>query len=463
MTEKEAITINIRPTEKQYLVYQALLDPVIDVIFFGGGGGGGKSWVLCESRLVNCLRYPGYRSFIGRQELKRLMQSTFVTWNKVCAHHKIPADTWWLDGKYNAIKFQNGSQIDLLDLAYQPSDPLYERFGSLEYTDGAVEEAGETHFMAFDVLKSRVGRHMNKEYKIPPKILITANPKRNWCYVEFYKKWRDNVLPVNHAFIQSLYTDNPYTAVEYGKQLSSITDRSLKERLMYGNWSYEDNDDCLVNYDASTDLFTNTVPPSKEKYIVADIARFGKDKTTIFVWEGLKVTRIQVLEKTPLPEQADVIRTIAANLSIPYSRILIDEDGIGGGVLDILRGAKGFVANTAPFEIANQKENFTNLKSQCAYKLADLINNHGIAISCSDVKIRDSIIEDLKTLKRKDPDKNTKLAIIPKDQMKELLGRSPDFMDAMIMRMYFEIKPSIIDPQMILRVQRNRQQSRNFK
>ena len=38
-------------------------------------------------------------------------------------------------------------------MAYQPSDPMYERFGSLEFTDGALEECGEIRFEAFDILK----------------------------------------------------------------------------------------------------------------------------------------------------------------------------------------------------------------------------------------------------------------------------------------------------------------------
>jgi phage terminase large subunit len=86
------------------------------------------------------------------------MNSTFVTWGKVCAFHGIPRSDWSLDGKYNVIRFKNGSTIDLLDVAYKPTDPDYERFGSYECNGGFGEEIGEWHFKAFDVLKSRIGR-----------------------------------------------------------------------------------------------------------------------------------------------------------------------------------------------------------------------------------------------------------------------------------------------------------------
>ena len=157
--------VNLTPTYKQHLAWEGLRN--YNKVYFGGGAGSGKSWWLCETRLINCLRYPGYKSFIGREELKRLMTSTFITWCKVCKHHGIPAAMWKLNGQYNYIEFTNGSRVDLLDLKYLPSDPLFERFGSLEYSDGAIEEAGEIHFLAYDVQKSRIGRHLNDEFNIP--------------------------------------------------------------------------------------------------------------------------------------------------------------------------------------------------------------------------------------------------------------------------------------------------------
>jgi hypothetical protein len=41
----------------------------------------------------------------------------------------------------------------------------------------------------------------------------------------------------------------------------------------------------------------------------------------------------------------------------------------------------------------------------------------------------------------KDIDKDGRLAIIPKDKIKEMIGRSPDDWDSIMMRYWFEIKP----------------------
>src|SRR3990167_4971386 len=139
------ITPTIKPERKQHLAYLKLWDDQTFFVLMGGGAGGGKSWLGAEWLIVNCYRYPGSRWFIGRNELKRLMGSSFITFQKVCKHHQIPRDDWKLNGQYNYIEFKNGSRIDLLDLKYTPSDPMYERFGSTEYTDGALDEAGEIH------------------------------------------------------------------------------------------------------------------------------------------------------------------------------------------------------------------------------------------------------------------------------------------------------------------------------
>ena len=39
----------------------------------------------------------------------------------------------------------------------------------------------------------------------------------------------------------------------------------------------------------------------------------------------------------------------------------------------------------------------------------------------------------------KDADKDNKLQMIPKDNVKAIIGRSPDYSDALAMRCYYEI------------------------
>lgn len=435
----------INPTPKQHQAYQILQNKTTQYLLFGGGAGGGKSWLGCEWLLTNCYFYPGSRWFIGRKELKRLMSSSYITWLKVCRQHNIPASDWKLNGQYNFIEFTNGSRIDLLDLAYQPADPMYERFGSLEYTGGWIEEAEEIEFICFDVLKTRVGRFRNEEFgQIPAKLLLTCNPTQNWLYRIFYKPFKSGGPMSTLAFVRSLYMDNPYTASTYGAQLNSISDPILRARLRDGLWEYTMDDLQLVSYDAILELFVNKVENGK-RYLSADIARMGSDKIVYGRWRGFNLYMIEEKTKQSLNTTESDIRDIMTRDGIPYNRAVVDEDGVGGGVVDHLYGINGFMGGRSalPDPISEIKGYYKNLRSQCYYILADKINKHEIAISADVTESqRESIIEELQQIRRVDAASDAPLQVVPKDDMKEALGRSPDYADTMMMRMYFELLKS---------------------
>lgn len=393
------------------------------------------------------------------------MASSYATFRKVCAYHKIPPTDWKFNGQYHYIEFRcglqkcpskgtfddHGSRIDLLDLKLLPSDPMFQRFGSTEYTGGWIEEAGEVNFMAFDVLKARVGRWMNQEYGLlTPKILLTCNPEQNWLYRIFYKPWRNETLAAGYAFIQSLWKDNPYTAEEAGKRLEQITDKVLRARLKMGLWEYASGDNSLLTYDQILDMFTNTVDVSNDRYLSADVARYGSDKVTIGDWVGFDLHKVNWKEKRSIPQTAEDIRLELRDEGIPYSHAIADDDGVGGGVVDLLPGIKGFVGNSSPLpqvkvqdKVQGQlkterKMNYKNLRSQCGFMLADYVKNHRIAVTAElDEATKEMMIEDLQQLKKKEVPIEAPLQLIPKDEIKEALGRSPDFGDMMLMRMYF--------------------------
>lgn len=421
------------PNYKQSICLKLLYDRVTKYPLFGGGAGGGKSWMGCEWIAAMCLNYPGVRYFMGREELSSLKDTTVKTFFKMARHHGI-ADTFRYYEHYSCIRFHNGSEIALLNLKYEPSDPLYERLGSTEFTGGLIEEAGQVHFNAFDTLKSRVGRQLNEKYNIPKKILITCNPKKNWLYHTYYKPWKDGTLEDGYAFVQSLAIENDKIDKGYVESLDEIKDLTLKKRLKYGEWEYDDDPLSLIDYENCLNIFTNDHVLPGKKYITADIARFGADKIIIRVWNGLRV--IERIERTKLKvtDTAQLIKDTAKKHAIPMNHVIVDEDGVGGGVVDIL-SCKGFVANSSPLN----KENFDMLKSQCGYKLADLITNNKIFEGGLSQSQQDSLVEELTQLKRKDDSSDRKQAIMPKEKIKDLIGRSPDDLDTYIMRAYFEI------------------------
>lgn len=423
------------PNYKQFICLELLYDEITKYIYFGGAAGGGKSWVGCEWQAAMCLNFPGVRYFMGREQLSSLKDSTVKTFFKMANHHGI-SDQFRYYEHYSAIRFHNGSEIALLNLQFLPGDPLFERFGSTEYTGGLIEEAGQVHFNAFDTLKSRVGRHLNEKYSIPKKVLVTGNPKKNWTYHSFYKPHKEGRLEEGYAFIQSLAHENNKIDKGYLESLDDIKDKQLKERLKYGNFEYEDDPLSLTSYDGILNIFTNSYIQGGKKYITADIARFGDDKTIIRVWDGLRVTERLERTKLKITESAALIKATANRYSVPMSNVIVDEDGIGGGVVDILK-CKGFVANSSPLFGGN----FDMLKSQCGYRLSELINENLIYEEAKSTAAQEALIEELEQLKRKTDGSDKKQAIMPKEKIKDMIGRSPDDLDTYIMRAYFELGP----------------------
>jgi hypothetical protein len=435
--------ITFNPTKKQFTAWEYLTDQTTTELGYGGAASGGKSYLGCVWITTMCLAYPETQYLIGRKELVNLKRTTLRTLYKVFKSFDITEKHYTYNQQTNTLEFGNGSKIVFLDLGYKPSDPLYTRLGGLELTGAFIDESNEVTAEAIDILKTRIGRQNNDKYDLLPKLFETFNPAKNHVYQRYYKPYKDGSLPAHRRFIQALPQDNPYTPASYIEQLKNA-DKVTRMRMLEGNFEYDDDPATLMKFNSIVDIFTNTIQKRDEKYISVDVARLGKDTTVIMLWEDLEVTKITVLEKTTLDVTAEKIKAIASENRVPFSHIIIDEDGVGGGVVDMLGGVVGFVANSVPRKIDTgikdeRPLNYSNLKSQCYFTLANYVNKHRLTVQIHDIIIREKIVEELEQIKQKDIDKDGKLTIIPKDKMKEALGRSPDFADALMMRMYFEL------------------------
>ena len=429
--------INLEFTKKQSTAIRYLFDNETSEVLFGGGAGGGKSYFGCSWIIDACLKYKGIRCLIGRSKLDNLKKTTLNTFFEVCADWGMKAGKHYdFNGSSNIITFFNGSQVMLKDLFHYPSDPNYDSLGSLELTMAFVDECNQITNKAKAILSSRI-RYKLDEYGLIPKMLMTCNPAKNWVYDEFYLPNKQGVLPKHKKFVQALASDNVHISKHYEEQLLKL-DEISKQRLLYGNWEYDDSEDKLIEYNAILNMFENTTLDGGDKYISADIARFGKDKTVIIYWNGFRAEKIKVLDTNTITEAANEIREIQRTEGVPLGNIIVDDDGIGGGVRDILR-CKGFVNNG---KVING-ENYQNLKTQCYYKLAEHINAGKVYLQTNNTQIKDYLIKELEQVRRDKIDKDTKLAILPKEKVRQIIGRSPDYSDALMMRMYYSLKPNV--------------------
>lgn len=437
--------LKFKTNPKQKECFRYLLDDTTTEVGYGGGAGWGKSYVGVSWMWMMCNTYPWIRWAFWRRELKRLKQTTLNSYFKFINDYNIPEPQ---RGNYNAqdgvIKFENGSEILLLDLAYSPSDPEYANLGSLELTLAFVDESAEVDEKAIEILSTRVWRQHNEKYSITPKLLETFNPDKWHVYRRFFKPMREWKLPEYRKFITALATDNTFLPKSYIEQLEKASEVT-KQRLLYGNFDYDDTPWRLFEYNKLLAMFwEHELNKNDDAYISIDVARSGKDKTIVYIWSGMSVVKVIEEAKSNILSLWERIKQLAYEYNVPRKNIIADENGVGGGLIDVL-GCTGFINNASPIAPKSSKlnlanvRNFEHLKTQCYFALAKVVNDWLLKISYDETWFKNKLIEELDVIVEIELDRDGKVKLIKKEDVKAKLGRSPDYADALMMRMFYEV------------------------
>lgn len=439
--------MELLPKQENAVYY--LKDDETKETLYGGAAGGGKSALGVLWLIEMCQTYPGSRWLMGRAKLKALKETTLNTFFELTSSPTPESnalglirlgisDQYIFNAQNNIIYFNNGSEILLKDLFLYPSDPNFDSLGSLEVCGAFIDECNQIVYKAWQIVLSRC-RYKLTEFNIKPKMFGSCNPAKNWVYKEFYKPNRDSTIALHRKFVQALPTDNRHLPQSYLDSLLSL-DKNSKQRLYYGNWEYDDDPSTLIDTDAIADYFNaDHVKAEGDKYMTIDVARKGKDNTVFRVWHGWKCIYRYHIDKSGLMEVVNQGKRLAQKYNIPMSRVIADEDGVGGGVVDFMR-CKGFVNNSR----ALNDENFNNLKSQCGYKMAAKIMKREAGEIASNSAVVSITTEEMEQVKQKDIDKDGKVALVSKDVVKQMIGRSPDEWDSIMMRYWFELAPKMI-------------------
>ena len=176
----KGLTIEFKTKNKKQLeAVKYWIDDTTEEILFGGAKAGGKSFLGASLIFGDALIYPDTHYFIARAELTDLRKFTIPTVYEVFANWGLKFDDYaTFNGQDSCFNLYNGSKVFLLACKELPSDPLFERFGSMQMTRGWIEEGGEIAESAKSNLWLSIGRWKNKEYNLKKKLLITANPRK---------------------------------------------------------------------------------------------------------------------------------------------------------------------------------------------------------------------------------------------------------------------------------------------
>lgn len=250
--------------------------------------------------------------------------------------------------------------------------------------------------------------------------------------------------------------DNPHIPREELVKAKQELDASTYQQEILAE--YVEDAGALFRYSSIIDTFSNAITKSPEKYLIIDVADDGADKTKFSFWEGLEEYRRETFQGLNSEAVIAQTREYQGQERIPMSQTLVDAIGVGAAVASssLLDGIIGFKGSYAPIRTEESivalpnvhyiKEaplvtDYRNLRSQCIFTLAGLVNTHKIASRVTG-RDKENIIEELSVYQDVSKGDGKKLAT-PKEDVSALIGRSPDDSDLWQMRMYFEIRAKL--------------------
>lgn len=261
------------------------------------------------------------------------------------------------------------------------------------------------------------------------------------------------------TFISGSIYDNKILTESNPEYLGNLLsqDEQTRVQLLDGNWKMQISDNDVYNYYSFAGVFDNVREvESRGTYITADIAMKGSNKFVVCLWRGFELVDIEIMNKSDGKQVIDMISEVAKFWNVQNRYICYDSDGVGNYIDGFIRGSQPFSGGLPPLEALDkasgvvQKENYFNLKTQCYYKSGARVERGEVKISQhvaskmydDKMTVRQRFMHERKAIKRDKVDHDGKLRILPKEQMKVILGGdSPDLMDAFMMREYFELKP----------------------
>lgn len=285
--------------------------------------------------------------------------------------------------------------------------------------------------------------------------------EKSWHFLEKIVE-KSGLLPENFikslTFISGSVYDNKKLLEKDPSYIANLLsqDDDIKAQLFDGNWKHVPNDLDIYEYEAFRDIFYSNIEIKGEKGITADIALEGSNKFIIGYWEGKHLADIDIMDKSKGNVVIDRINAMAKRYGVSNRNIVFDADGVGGFVDGFIVGASGFNGGASVIDTKDQtsgktiKENYFNLKTQCFYRSGKAVSNNEYSVSekvrttmyDDKITVYDQMMKERKVIKKDKIDTDGKRRILPKEQMKVLLGgNSPDIMDMFMMREFSYLKP----------------------
>lgn len=257
------------------------------------------------------------------------------------------------------------------------------------------------------------------------KLVLIGTPKgQNAFYDMYLKACKDDKW---FAYLCTVTDSGVFTKEQIEELRNELTDVEFSQEFMCDFTVSATNIVIpirLVDAAMEKDVAPNEVA-GQAVIVGVDVARFGDDSTTIWRRQGIWVDKPRQYKQLNVMEVAD--RVMMALRDWQADICFIDSGGLGAGVVDRLRQL-GF-ANVVEINFAQKamdSDRYDNIRAEMYFKCRDFLEAGGCLPNINDLRQELTITEYKFT-------KAGKQQLIPKEEIKEKLGRSPDLADGLVL------------------------------
>lgn len=254
-----------------------------------------------------------------------------------------------------------------------------------------------------------------------PMIRFCSTPRKG----SYWDRWIKNGMADGSIDVfTGRMMDNTFLSQEsIDLAMNAITDENMRRQELYGEILEDSDESCIVKESDFTSIFHDN-SANHPLVIGIDGSGMGRDKSVICMRKGNKLVSIKRYDSlTGLQAESEIKNTLVENGLSPDDVFEINVDmGYGQAIFEALSQFYGNV-NLVPFASRAMNAAYGNKRAEMYFNLAKGIKS-GLYIT--DSNIRDELLSTRFIL-----DNSDRYLIIPKEEIKQLIGRSPDSSDAL--------------------------------
>lgn len=237
--------------------------------------------------------------------------------------------------------------------------------------------------------------------------------------------WNSERKDVLRTWLEPGAIDNPWWTKELQTEMEEDYARDPDEaEHTWGGLPRKQGQKAVMSRSKVRAAMNRSIPPAKPIEIGVDVARFGDDKTYIFMRAGNKVVNYKRFTKVDTQWIAKEVWAMAN--SDPSIKIKVDDTGVGGGVTDRLKELGATVIPINFGATPSDQDRFTTVADEMWFTFP---------VDEADIPEETELMQELSG-RQYDYDKKGRRKIESKAEFKKRIGRSCDMSDALLLCFY---------------------------